>query len=167
MVDRRGVARAAALGAGVALAGATASVAVAAILVAGDAALSPWFYRTSAAAVVPLHAALGALAGRRAAPRLRRAGMAPGRSLYALAAVGPVAVALLAGPRPVGDIPHPVSALVPAFAAAAGAAAMCVRREGRRPAGDTGAGAVDYIVVVLLVAGVAAMVTTSGAPAIR
>ena len=94
-------------------------------------ALSDGFYWGSALAAVVLQVGVGALGGRLAVPRLRRAGVGWGRWLYALAAVGPGVVALLGFLR--ADVPFPVlGTLAPVCAAVAGAA-WSVRRETDSP----------------------------------
>jgi hypothetical protein len=88
---------------------------------ATDTALSGGFYWGSAVAGVLVLAGSGLIAGRMAVPRLRRAGLVGGVLPYAVAAAGPMLVALVWFSRPA--VGGPVfGVLVPALAAGGGAA---------------------------------------------
>ncbi|MBC6457758.1 hypothetical protein [Actinomadura sp. HBU206391] len=132
--DRRRVAAAVGLTVGVALAGVTVAVVVV-VIVSGTAtefALSDGFFWASAVAAVFVQLLVGTLAGRLAAPRLRRAGVTEGLPRYALAAAGPATVSLLASLHPVEGIPPVPGVLLPVVAAAGGAAMGVRWAAGRR-----------------------------------
>ncbi|RAY11623.1 hypothetical protein DPM19_28760 [Actinomadura craniellae] len=101
---------------------AAAVLVVAMIALLPDVVLTDGFYWVSAAGVLVVNLAAGAVAGRLAAPRLARAGAPAGRIRYALAAAGPVVVALLTNLNPISGIPMALRVVLPVCAAAGGVA---------------------------------------------
>lgn len=131
MIDRARLVRALALSALVSLAGVLAA-AVVVVMVAGtspDTALSDGFFWGSAAALVVLHLAAGAVSGRLSGPMLSGAGLG-GRARIAAAVAGPALIALVTNLNPVDGIPPVAGTLLPVAAAVAGVLA------GLRLAGD-------------------------------
>jgi hypothetical protein len=122
--ERLRIARVVGLTAGVTLAGVIAlfTVVVVVSVTATAFALSDGFFWASAAAVPIMQMLCGVIAGRLAAPRLRRAGVPEGPRSQLLAAAGPAAIALLTNARPVDGIPLVPGILVPIAAAAVGTA---------------------------------------------
>ncbi|GAA2075598.1 hypothetical protein [Actinomadura alba] len=139
--DRLRIARVIGLTAGVTLLGVIALFAVVVVVsvTATAFALSDGFFWASAAAVVIMQLLCGVVAGRLAAPRLGRAGMAEGWRSHAIAAAGPVAVALLTNARPVEGI-SPVPGVVVPIAAAAVGTVVGVRTVARRRRSESFAG---------------------------
>ena len=135
-VDRLRILAAVGLAMGVTLAGVIAVIVVVVIVsfTATLFALSDGFFWGSTAVGLIVYLLSGGLAGRLAAPRLCRAGVAD-RSMYALAAAGPATVALLLNLRPVESIPPVLGVLLPVVATVAGAALgvrFAAGRRGRR-----------------------------------
>jgi hypothetical protein len=136
-VDRLRILAAVGLAMGVTLAGVIAVIVVVVIVsfTATLFALSDGFFWGSTAVGLIVYLLSGGLAGRLAAPRLCRAGLAEGRSLYALAVAGPATVALLLNLRPVESIPPVLGVLLPVVATIAGSALgvrFAAGRRGRR-----------------------------------